>query len=104
MDDELVYSTAGGDLRKKNKSGKKPHPANSSSLKVQIRKEKKGRGGKLVTLIEHLSLDPVALAQLAKQLKQHCGCGGSAKEGTIILQGEKVQQARKFLEEKNLLC
>lgn len=55
---------------------------------VRVRRETKGRKGKGVTLITGVPLGPDALQQLATQLKQLCGAGGTLKDGVIELQGD----------------
>jgi len=55
---------------------------------VRIRRECKGRGGKTVMVISGLPLDGTALTQLAGELKRRCGCGGTAKDGVIEIQGD----------------
>ena len=54
-----------------------------------IRREKRGRGGKTVTVIKDLQLAPEDMKALAKQLKKSVGAGGSVKDGTIEIQGDK---------------
>jgi translation initiation factor 1 len=55
---------------------------------VRVRRESKGRGGKTVLAITGLPLDSAALTALAGELKRRCGCGGTAKDGVIEIQGE----------------
>jgi translation initiation factor 1 len=55
---------------------------------VRIRRESKGRGGKTVMVITGLPLDENALTTLAGELKRRCGCGGTAKDGVIEIQGD----------------
>lgn len=55
---------------------------------ARVARETKGRGGKSVTLVKGLALDPVALALLGKQLRTACGSGGTVKDGVIEIQGE----------------
>ena len=55
---------------------------------VRIRRECKGRGGKTVMVITGLPLDATALTQLAGELKRRCGCGGTAKDGVVEIQGD----------------
>jgi len=55
---------------------------------VRVSRETKGRKGKGVTLVTGAPLDGVELADLAKQLKNRCGAGGTVKDGVIEIQGE----------------
>ena len=55
---------------------------------VRVSCETKGRGGKAVTVIRGLDLDPAALAALGKRLRTACGAGGAVKEGGLEVQGD----------------
>jgi len=55
---------------------------------VRVSLNTKGRGGKSVTVVKGLALDPVALALLGKQLRTACGSGGTVKDGVIEVQGD----------------
>jgi translation initiation factor 1 len=68
--------------------------------KLKVMLDKSGRAGKTVTLIEGFSGPDAELERLAKDLKNTCGCGGSAKEGHVLLQGDVRQKAGAFLEKK----
>ncbi|WP_368736436.1 translation initiation factor [Endozoicomonas sp. ONNA1] len=57
---------------------------------VRVRPEKKGRGGKVVTVITGLPLAGNDLKAYAKTLKKRCGGGGAVKDGNIELQGDHV--------------
>jgi translation initiation factor 1 len=57
----------------------------------------KGRGGKTVTIIKGFAGTEEDLKILAKQLKNHCGVGGSVKEGDIIIQGNQREKIMRFL-------
>jgi translation initiation factor 1 len=65
------------------------------SLHVFI--EKKGRRGKVVTLIEGFRGPQEDMDKLASRLKSSCGIGGSAKDGQIILQGNLRNKVRDLL-------
>ena len=55
---------------------------------ARIRREVGGRGGKTVTVVKGLALEPAALAALAKRLKAACGTGGTVKDGVLEFQGD----------------
>ena len=50
--------------------------------------ERSGRGGKEVTVIEHLGLQPVEREKWIKALKAGLGCGGLVEGDTLVLQGD----------------
>ena len=56
--------------------------------KLRLRVEKNGRGGKTVTVISGFIGPQADMESLARTLKTFCGCGGSAKDGEIIIQGD----------------
>jgi len=92
---ELVYSTEqGGMLSKKGKSPskgarkKQQQPTPKRDGVVRVSRETKGRKGKGVTLITGLPHNMDDLRDLAKQLKQKCGSGGTVKDGVIEIQGD----------------
>ena len=72
--------------------------AGSGAPVIKIRRETKGRAGKTVTTIS--GIIPNQQKDLAAQLKQQCGTGGSAKDGVIIIQGDHRTKIKAFLEKK----
>jgi len=66
---------------------------------VRVQREKKGRGGKTVTVISGLEGDKKVLSDLCKKIKKRFGCGGAVKNWTIELQGDLAEQSVKYLEE-----
>jgi len=67
---------------------------------VRIRRESKGRGGKVVTVISGVPLPQEELSVLAAQLKKRCGCGGTLKQGVIEIQGEHLQLLLETLKQQ----
>lgn len=63
-----------------------------------VRLEKKGRGGKKVTVITHLALPTDALEQWALKLRKQLGCGGSVEGETVVLQGDQRKRTIALLE------
>ncbi len=53
-----------------------------------VRYERKGRGGKEVTVVEHLGLNNLELEKWTKELKQALGVGGHLEGSVIVLQGD----------------
>ena len=52
-----------------------------------------------MTLIEGFSVNPQHLADIAKELKQFLGTGGTAKQGRIEIQGDQRTRIKQKLEE-----
>lgn len=76
----VVFSTRGGDQRKQAPVSSAPRtslPPNQQNLKIM--RDKKGRKGKMVTVITGFALTEPDLNELAKTLKTLCGAGGTAK-------------------------
>ena len=83
---DLVWSSSGGDQRKRRPDEPASRPAPGG--RVKVRREVAGRRGKAVTTVSNVPLDDAALRELAGRLKKRCGVGGSAKDGVIELQGD----------------
>ena len=68
--------------------------------RVEIRREKAGRGGKTVTTLQAFAthLPQSQLERLCYDLKKFCACGGTRKERTIELQGDVRERAFEFLQ------
>lgn len=67
---------------------------------AKLRMEKKGRGGKTVTVIYGLPNNAEFLSTLCSELKRACGCGGATTEEGVELQGEMRDRVRAHLERK----
>ena len=78
-----------------------PSPKNAPAWAV-VRLERKGRGGKEVTVVEKLELRASELERWAKSLKQGLGCGGVVEGRTIVLQGDQRGRAVTWLEGKGV--
>lgn len=65
---------------------------------VRVSLEKKGRGGKIVTLARGLPLEPLALAAVARRLKTECGSGGTVSEGVVEIQGDHALRVMQSLQ------
>ena len=65
---------------------------------AKLRIEKKGRGGKTVTVVYDLPRNDAFLKELAARLKRECGTGGAVTETGIELQGEMRDRVRAILQ------
>lgn len=105
----LVYSTDSGRMCPACRRPKadcicgraKPVPAGDGIVRVS--REKKGRGGKTVTLVRGLALAPEELATLGRQLKTACGSGGTVAGGVIEIQGDHVERVVPLLQAKGFV-
>lgn len=70
-------------------------PPEKQKLKIQL--DKKSRAGKQVTLISGFVGNEADLETLSKKLKNLCGCGGSAKNGEMLIQGDVREKALNYL-------
>jgi len=66
--------------------------------RVVLRREKKGRGGKVVTTLTRHGLDEAALGVLAKRLRKALGCGAGVEDDIVVLQGDQRDRAADLLE------
>jgi translation initiation factor 1 len=76
------------------------HAANApipDRIVAKMRLEKKGRGGKTVTVVYGLPKNAAFLRDLAAELKRACGTGGTSTEDGVELQGDLRERAREVL-------
>jgi translation initiation factor 1 len=96
----LVYSTDKVVSLNNNPSVKSlKEPAHASQQRVYVRLERKGRGGKSVTLIESLQISAKDREALLRQLKTRLGTGGSLKNDLLEIQGDQRDAVMALLQE-----
>ncbi len=102
----LVYSTDAGrmcpDCRQPidacTCSTRSAPPAANSVVKVS--RDRKGRAGKTVTVVQDIPLDPLSIARLCQTLKNGCGSGGTTRGQGIEIQGDHVEKIIGLLEKE----
>jgi translation initiation factor 1 len=88
--------------------GLPPGPADSGESKpvepqknrgrVDIIRNKAGRGGKTVTVVTNfVGIGLPEKEKLAKEMQKTCGVGGTVKEGRIEIQGDKREEVARIL-------
>jgi len=77
-------------------------PARKNRGRVDIIRQKAGRGGKTVTVIRgFVGIGLPEKEQLAKAMQKACGTGGTVKDGQIEIQGDKREEVARILSEAN---
>jgi translation initiation factor 1 len=108
MTSRVVYSTEKGRMCPRcgwpetncqcsSRTASEPLP---SRIVAKLRMEKKGRGGKMVTVIDGLPQNDAFLKELAQELKRTCGTGGTVNDGGIELHGDLRDRLREVLGQK----
>lgn len=88
---DIVYST-NPDFKYETDESTEIESLDKKQQKLRVSIEKKGRGGKTVTIIKGFIGNEDDLKELGKLLKTKCGVGGSVKNDEILIQGEFKQR------------
>jgi translation initiation factor 1 len=64
--------------------------------RIRVRLETR-KFGKAVTIIDGISDKDTDLGRLAQKMKAFCACGGTAKNGQILLQGDHRDKVHDYL-------
>jgi translation initiation factor 1 len=103
----LVYSTDTGKTcikcrwpARDCRCGPAPDDPLPAKVVARLRIEKSGRGGKTVTVVDGLPRNRALLKQLASELKQACGSGGTIGDTHVEIQGDQRDAIRPLLAAK----
>lgn len=91
----VVYST-NPDFQYENYGDEELETLSPSQQTLYVRREV--RNGKPCVVIKEFVGNAQDLKDLERKLKNHCGVGGSAKEGDIIIQGDLHAKVKSFLQ------
>ena len=69
----------------------------SAARKLVVRRERKGHGGKTVTVVDGLALPAAKTEALARAMRKALGCGSWVDEGRVVLQGDRADAAAVWL-------
>lgn len=68
--------------------------------RVDIVRQKAGRGGKTVTVVTNfVGIGLPEKQELARAMQKACGVGGTVKEGHIEIQGDKREEVARILKQ-----
>ncbi|MFZ9631435.1 MAG: translation initiation factor [Bacteroidetes bacterium] len=93
----VVYST-NPDFHYNDSDSQEQDTLPVAQQKLYVRREV--RNGKPCVVIKEFVGSADDLKSLEKSLKSHCGVGGSAKDGDIIIQGDLHAKVKSYLEGK----
>ena len=66
-------------------------------VRLDIVTERKGRGGKVATIVTGFTISDDAVADIAARLRRQLGTGGSARGGEILIQGDRSADVARVL-------
>ncbi len=92
-----VYSTEKEHISSISKG--KPASTRNDSI-CRVRRETKGRAGKIATVIWNTPVSDNELKSLCTAIKKRLGTGGSTDNGQIVIQGDHVDMIIGFLKSK----
>lgn len=93
--DELARAAAEAAEDAAPATGTEPGDGNGGVLHIFV--EKKGRAGKTATIVTGFRCSDARLRQIASDLKNGLGCGGSCRDGEILVQGDRRDEAARRL-------
>ena len=94
----VVFST-NPDFTYTEEAAEEPATIEPSKQNLIVSIDRKGRSGKLVTLVTGFIGTSDDLAELGRTLKVKCGVGGSAKDGEIAIQGDFRDRVTSLLKD-----
>ena len=94
----VVFST-NPDFAYQEEEDQEPETLEPSKQNLIVSIDRKGRGGKQVTLVTGFVGKADDLAEVGRALKVKCGVGGSAKDGEITIQGDFRDRVVTLLKE-----
>ena len=71
----------------------------SKNAKIVVRRERKGRGGKTVTLVSGIERAPAQIEEIARAMRKALGCGSTVEGNVIVIQGDIVPRAQAWLQD-----
>lgn len=92
----IVYST-NPDFGHDNEEVSIPDSLIPGKQNLLVRISTQGRAGKKATLVQRFVGSETELENLSKDIKKHCGTGGTVKDGEIIIQGDLCKKIVDFL-------
>ena len=78
----------------------RPRPGPRADERITVRRERAGRGGKTVTIVEGPGLAGAKLDALAREAARAHGVGARVEDGTLVVQGDQAERLVSWLAER----
>lgn len=95
--DELTVEGLASQGPQPRRRSSKPGPA-----RAVLRLERKGRGGKTVTVVSHLGLSDDELGVWCRELRKGLGCGGQVEEDKLVFNGDHRDRLVSLLDARGV--
>jgi translation initiation factor 1 len=104
MSPRIIYSTDPEPAKQCPRCGRLPCVCHTIDLAPRqqtayIRRDRKGRAGKTVTIVYNLQHTPATLKELLSTLKTYCGAGGALRDDGLEIQGDQRDKVAEKLYE-----
>ena len=101
--DAEVTSAPASDDASRRDTAASPFAATPKPIpRAVVRLERSGRGGKEVTVVEHLAIAVSARDEWLKALKAALGCGGTVEDERLVLQGDQRKRLPALLQARGV--
>ena len=101
-DADMTPAPAAEGAAPRNRSAPASAAASKSIPRAVVRLERSGRGGKEVTVVEHLAIATAARDEWLKALKAALGCGGTVEDARLVLQGDQRKRLPALLQARGV--
>lgn len=69
----------------------------SQSTPLRVILDKKGRNGKIATIVEGFAINEAEVSNIAREIKKKIGVGGSSRGSEILIQGDHKKTVANIL-------
>ena len=101
-DAEVTPEPAADDPSQPERSAQGSAGSSKSIPRALVRLERSGRGGKEVTVVEHMEITASVRDEWLKALKAALGCGGTLEDERLVLQGDQRKRLSALLQARGV--
>jgi translation initiation factor 1 len=101
-DDKATPAPAAGEAARRDRSAPASDGTSKPIPRAVVKLERSGRGGKEVTVVEHMAIAASARDEWLKALKTALGCGGTVEDERLVLQGDQRKRLPALLQARGV--